>query len=90
MPLPLFYEWQAYARLNPFTEARADWRAAMLASQFSNMMSALWSKRRHRYKIDEFMPTFKPIRKKTSSELYKLIKTYALMSMPTKQGKKDG
>lgn len=36
MPLPLYLEWVAYSRLNPFGERRADLRAAQVAAAVFN------------------------------------------------------
>lgn len=46
-----FTEWEAYARLEPFSELRADYRAASIAMMVYNM--AVDGK--HRKKIDEFL-----------------------------------
>jgi len=36
-----FAEWQAYARLEPFAESRADWRAALLAKTMFDLNQRL-------------------------------------------------
>jgi hypothetical protein len=46
-----FTEWEAYARLDPFSEVRADYRAASIAMTVYNM--AVEGK--HRKKLEDFM-----------------------------------
>ena len=90
MSLPLYYEWRAFAEQNPFTESRADWRAAMMTANMLNMMSSLWSKSKRRYKVKDFMPHFKSPRRKTPGEMYRMIKTAVMLSMPTRRKDDDG
>lgn len=47
-----FSEWMLYHEVNPFTEGRADWRAAMLASVIVSVVSG------KQHGVDEFMPKF--------------------------------
>jgi hypothetical protein len=50
-------EWQAYFRLEPFGEERADLRAAIIAATVAN--TARDPKRRRRpFRPEEFMPRF--------------------------------
>ena len=46
-----FVEWEAYARLEPFNELRADQRAALIASYVYNMAVSV----RDRKPISDFM-----------------------------------
>lgn len=80
MPQRLFYEWQAYARLNPFGQARGDLQAAYAAKAAfdgAKMITAsLAHKRRYTpSSLSDFMPEFRPKKPKTDWELWHELKT---------------
>lgn len=80
MRMGLFYEWQAYARMNPFGQQRHDWNAAMAAATVSNTLIAVLTKSHKRLQIGDLM--FKggrQKRKKTPKEMYRLVRTMALV-----------
>lgn len=52
-----FAEWLAFARVEPFGEARADLRAGIVASTIANIHKA---KGRKPYSPQDFMPDFEP------------------------------
>ncbi len=87
MSLPLFIEWQAYGRLNPFTSWRDDWRFAMLAS---NLLTAIYGssgrvyKQPPKFKLSKFIPNFGTIHKKSPTEIYSIIRTAAILAMGAK------
>lgn len=74
MPLDLYIEWMAYARLNPFGEERKDMRAAMVSMTMAN----IWrGKNRRAFKLTDFMPKFgrgRPTRAKSAREIYQALK----------------
>ena len=71
MPLRILREWHAYYAAEPWSEERADWRSAMIASVMVN----LWSKKRAR--IEDYMPQFGKAsrRQPTPQELLRKLKT---------------
>ena len=82
MSLPLLNEWRVYARLNPFGEQRADWRAAMIGSVIGNRVGGLYGKKRPRaFKIDDLLPKFDIREKKTAKAIYEMIRMYAILNM---------
>lgn len=82
MPLRLFYEWQAYARLQPFTSQLIIDNAAMSSSTFYNTMVSLWAKKPRRKKISDFRLIYKSTEhQKSPKELYMAIKTGFMMSV---------
>lgn len=52
--IELFYEWMAYAELEPFGEERADLRSAIVATVMANA----WAGKGKKYKPADFMPKF--------------------------------
>lgn len=50
-----FAEWQAYDRVEPFGEVRADFRAGIIASTIVNLFKSKGDKPA---RPDEFLPTF--------------------------------
>lgn len=51
-----FMEWEAYARLEPFNELRADYRAAQIVTMIANVNRGAKQKA---YQMDDFLLTFK-------------------------------
>ena len=79
MPQRLFYEWQAYARLNPFGQARGDLQAAYAAKAAfdgAKMIAASWAgkKRFTPSRLSDWMPEFKPRQPKTGKQLFQELK----------------
>jgi hypothetical protein len=62
-------EWIAYYNLDPFGEARADYRAAMLACLTANI-----NRGKHEpFKISDFMPNFEPKKPQTMEEMKRIL-----------------
>lgn len=81
MPLGLYYEWRAYAGLNPFGQARHDWNAAMVASVLHNTLVSLHVKNPRRYQreiADLMFKARRSQRRKSPKEMYNLVRTWAL------------
>lgn len=80
-----FAEWMAYFRLEPFGEARADWRAAMLAALIANVNRD--PKRGKPFRIADFMPEFNAESQrepsKTSAEMLAIFKSLTERPSPT-------
>lgn len=53
-----FFEWQAYAELEPFDEVRADLRAALIAQIIANTMGR--AEGQDAYTLDDFTLKFEP------------------------------
>lgn len=56
MPISLFKEWQAYARIEPFGEGRADLRVAMSGAAIVNTLAG-----KAVMKPVDLMPRFTPL-----------------------------
>lgn len=70
-----FIEWEAYARLEPFNELRADARAALIASYIFNMAVNV----KDRKELEHFMLNYgekKSQKKQTPEEQVEMIKAF--------------
>lgn len=69
-----FIEWEAYARLEPFNELRADARAALIASYIFNMAVNV----KDRKELEHFMLNYsgEVKNKQTPEEQINLIKMF--------------
>jgi hypothetical protein len=65
-----FWEWVAFAKLEPFTEERADLRTGIIASTIANIHRG---KRRKAYKPKDFMPQFTLKREQSWEEQLKIV-----------------
>lgn len=93
MPQRLFYEWQAYARLNPFGQARSDLQMAIIASTVANSGRAITATmaRKKRYdpaKIADFLPDFRPKERKDGRQLFQELKAGLSMGFGLQRIKK--
>jgi len=70
-----FVEWEAYARMDPFSEARADYRAASIAMTVYNM--AVESK--HRKNLSEFLLKWDEEEQKPQKQTWQQQKAIAYM-----------
>jgi hypothetical protein len=90
MPLRLFYNWMAYADMNPllfnpdYAQARNDWNAAMTAAHVGNILIGLFAKRKIKIDVSDLMykEHRRDERQKSPKELFVLFKTAVLLSAP--------
>lgn len=77
-----FLEWEHYARLEPFGELRADYRAALIASVIANVNRG--SKQKP-YTLEDFLLKFaeEPVRKQTVEDQLAVAKMIAMMYSTT-------
>ncbi len=71
---PEFQSWLAYYSLEPFGEERADYRSAIIACTFANVMR---TKTSHSSKVEDFMPKFG---QKTEQNAKSMEKAFALFA----------
>ncbi len=89
MALPLYFEWVAFNRIDPFTSWRDDLRFAMLSSNLVTTFVRIFTKSKRRYKPKDFMPRFlEKRRKKTPREMYQMLRT-AFVAVGAKIIKKE-
>lgn len=70
-----YYEWAAFAQLEPFGEERADLRAAIVACTVAN---AFRGKNQKAAQPADFMPDFEPKRRQTQADMAAVMKQFAL------------
>jgi hypothetical protein len=85
MPLPIFYEWNVYARARPFGEERADLRAGIVASTIAN---ANRGKSGRSFRPADFMPKFhRQARRQSPKEIAMILEAgYQQASRKRKRG----
>lgn len=72
-----FFEWEAYAQLEPFDERRADYRAASIVTMLANLHRG---KDQKAYSLEDFVLKFSeqaPKRKQTPEEQFKILQLWA-------------
>jgi hypothetical protein len=80
------HDWMAYAEADPFTEQRADWRAAMVASTVAN---AFRGKQQRSFQPSDFMPKFGERRRIMTAEQMKAILKTGTATFNAMKGKRD-
>lgn len=68
IPAPQLWHWFALNRIDPWTEDRADLRAAIVASVTANASGA-----RRRFSVEDFMPDFDGAPKADTPEAMKAL-----------------
>lgn len=71
-----FAEWCVFESLDPASEARADWRAAMLASTIAN---AFRGKSQRAFTIKDFIPQFRTKKQQRTDDLEQKVLAWGRM-----------
>ena len=86
MPLSLYYEWLAYARMNPlvfnseYQQQRDELNYAMIVANLWNLMTGLWTRRGTRKKPSDFVLKFERSRTaKTPKQIYESFKMHLMI-----------
>lgn len=87
--MPLYYEWVAYNRINPFTLWRTDYQTSMIIAHLSNVIMAR-SGSRQKFTPDKFMPQFYETPKMSAKQIYNQLKSWVINSVPVDNQRKNG
>ena len=77
MPATELSEWIAFASIEPIGEARADWRAAMIACTFANYFKASQGSKTTPCKLEDFLFKFDPPKQQSEGNMKMILKGLA-------------